>query len=141
MRYFVYLKRSLTRAWRSHLLLILLLACAISLPMGVSILRASYQRGDTLQAEFVSGGHHIGIYNAQPGDEAYFENLPGGTAVWEDGKLYIDRDPDTPILEYGDEGYFNKGDPLQTEVRTRAPESPNNLRIEYPETDFGENAR
>ena len=69
MRYFVYLKRSLTRAWRSHLLLVLLLTCAISLPMGVSILRASYQRGDTLQAEFVSGGHHIGIYNAQPGDE------------------------------------------------------------------------
>ena len=140
MRYFVYLKRSLTRAWRSHLLLILLLACAISLPMGVSILRASYQRGDTLQAEFVSGGHHIGIHNAQPGDEAYFENLPGGTAVWEDGKLYIDRDPDTPILEYGDEGYFNKGDPLQTEVRSRAQESPNNLIIEYHENYFGENA-
>ena len=140
MRYFVYLKRSLTRAWRSHLLLILLLTCAISLPMGVSILRASYQRGDTLQAEFVSGGHHIGIYNAQPGDEAYFENLPGGTAVWEDGKLYIDRDPDTPILEYGDEGYFNKGDPLQTEVRSRAQESPNNLIIEYHENYFGENA-
>ena len=69
MRYFVYLKRSLTRAWRSHLLLILLLAFALALPMGVSILRASYQRGDTLQAEFVSGGHHIGIHNAQPGDE------------------------------------------------------------------------
>ena len=140
MRYFVYLKRSLTRAWRSHLLLILLLTCAISLPMGVSILRASYQRGDTLQAEFVSGGHHIGIHNAQPGDEAYFADLPGGTAVWEDGKLYIDRDPDTPILEYGDEGYFNKGDPLQTEVRSRAQESPNNLIIEYHENYFGENA-
>ena len=60
MRYFIYLKRSLTRAWRSHLLLILLLACAISLPMGVSILRASYQRGDTLQAEVLQLGGAAG---------------------------------------------------------------------------------
>ena len=139
MRYFVYLRRSFTRAWRAHVLLILLLSCAISLPLGLSILYASYQHGDALRAEFVSGGHHIGIHNAKPGDEAYFADLQGGSAVWEDGKLYIDRDPDNPKVVFDDENY-SAGDPLHTDVRMRAEESPNSLIVEYYENYFGDNA-
>ena len=137
MRYFVYLKRSLTRAWRSHLLLILLLAFVLALPMEVSILRASYQHGDTLQAEFVSGGHHIGIHNAQPGDEAYFADLPGGTAVWENGKLYIDRNPSSHMVKYGDEN-FSEGDPLHRVVGERIRMVPHYLIVEYYENYFSE---
>ena len=140
MRYFIYLKRSLTRAWRSHLLLVLMLTCAISLPMGVSILHASYQRGDTLQAEFVSGGHHIGILNAQPGDEAYFADLPGATAVWEDGKLYIDRDPGSHMVRYGDENYSEEGDPLHDAVWERICMVPHYLIVEYFENYFDNHA-
>lgn len=139
MHYFIYLRRSLTRAWRSHLLLILLLACAISLPMGVSILRASYQCGERMRAEFVSGGHHIGIHNAQPGDEAYFADLPGATAVWEDGKLYIDRDPGSHMVKYGDEN-FSEGDPLHYAVGERIRMVSHYLIVEFYENYFDEYA-
>ena len=133
MQYFLYLRRSLTRAWRTHVLLVLLLACAILLPLCFSILQASYNYGYMLRKEYVSGGHDIGILNAQSGDEAIFADMVGARAVWENGKLYIDRDPDNPKTD------FETGtDPLQSYVHIAIINSGKRYIVdEYYENYFG----
>ena len=97
MRYFIYLKRSLTRAWRSHLLLVLLLAVAISLPICLSVIDASRLQGEEAFVYHHTQGHNVRIHDAVPGDEVYFENLRGGIAVWDGDILYVDRTADNPL--------------------------------------------
>ncbi len=107
MRYFLYLKRSLTRAWRSHLLLMLLLACALALPLCLSIMESSTQYGIQQYNAFHTGGHSLRIRNAKRGDETIFDCIPGTFTVWEDGKLYLDRTPDNP-LQYDEDGIMRE---------------------------------
>ena len=86
----LFFKAYFTRAWRSHLLLILLLACAISLPIGLSILESSYVCGameDNIRRGVV---HDMKIENAVAGDEVYFQTIADAEVFWEDGTLYID---------------------------------------------------
>lgn len=97
MKYFVYFRRSLTRAWREQLLFILMLTCTLALPLCVSLLQSSYTYGIEVYNDFVSGGHFGIIRYAQSGDEALFENLDGIIPVWEDGVLYLDRTADNPL--------------------------------------------
>lgn len=90
MKYFLYLRRSFTRAWREHLLLVLLLSCAMSLPLCMSIMESSYVHAaleDNVRRGVV---HDIRIENAVPGDEVYFREYEDAAVFWEDGNLYID---------------------------------------------------
>ncbi len=98
MRYFLYLRRSLTRAWREHLLQVLLLACAIALPLCISIFDTSTLCGWRDSNYYFSyGGHNFWIQNAVQGDEELFTELTGGVPVWDNGYLYVDRTADNPL--------------------------------------------
>ena len=98
MYYFLYLRRSFSRAWREHVLLLLLLACAISLPLSLSIIDASNLNGLTQQKYHYTRNHNYRIRNAEPGDESIFEAYPDlMTPVWDDGELYVDRTANNPL--------------------------------------------
>ena len=90
MQYFLYLRRSLTRAWRTHILLLLLLSCAISLPLCLSILESSYVRGAMEDNVRRGVNHDVKFENAVLGDEAYFQAIEDADVFWENGNLYID---------------------------------------------------
>ena len=72
MQYFLYLRRSLTLAWRAHVLLVLLVTCAISIPLCLSIIDASKLNGLAEQNYHYTRNHNFKIHNAEPGDEAIF---------------------------------------------------------------------
>ena len=98
MQYFLYLRRSLTRAWRAHVLLVLLVTCAISIPLCLSIIDASQLNGLAEQNYHYTRNHNFKIHNAEPGDEAIFAGyedmlLP----VWDEGELYVDRTANYPM--------------------------------------------
>ena len=98
MYYFLYLRRSFSRAWRAHVLLLLLLACAISLPLSLSIIDASNLNGLTQQKYHYTRNHNYRIRNAEPGDESIFEAYPDlMTPVWDDGEMYVDRTANNPL--------------------------------------------
>ena len=72
MQYFLYLRRSLTRAWRAHVLLVLLVTCAMAFPICLSILESGYVRG-ALEDNIRRGvSHDVRIDNAMPGDGCIF---------------------------------------------------------------------
>ncbi len=115
MRYLLYLRRSLTRDWREHLLLALLLACAIALPLCMSIYDTSTLRGwRDSNYHFSHGGHNFWIQNAVAGDEELFTELTGGVPVWDNGYLYVDRTADNPVR--WEDGRAVGGE-LQTELQ------------------------
>ena len=90
MQYFLYLRRSLTRVWRAHVLLVLLVTCAMAFPICLSILESGYVRG-ALEDNIRRGvNHDVRIDNAMPGDEVYFRAIVDGDVFWENDKLFID---------------------------------------------------
>ena len=105
MQYFLYLRRSLTRVWRAHVLLVLLLSVAISLPICLSIVDSSKLHGEKAFVEHHTQGHNVRIHGATPGDEACFAALRGGFAVWDGDILYVDRTEDNPLR-------FENGNPV-----------------------------
>ena len=109
MQYFLYLRRSLTRAWREHLLLVLLVTCAMAFPICLSILDAGYVQGLVAQNFQWSRGHGAVVHNAEPGDEELFSSVKGAVPVWEEGRLWLDRTADNPIV-YDENGEINLTD-------------------------------
>ena len=80
------------------MLLVLLVSCAISLPLCLSIIDASNLNGLTQQNYHYTRNHNYRIRNAEPGDESIFETYPDlMTPVWDDGELYVDRTANNPL--------------------------------------------
>lgn len=99
MKYFLYLRRLFSRAWREQLLLLFLLTTVVMLPLCMMILESSRVYGAEFENMLYTKGNGIIIHYAEPGDEEIFSDVPGAIAVWDDGVLYVDRTADNPWNE------------------------------------------
>ena len=75
MHYFLYLRRSLTRAWREHLLLLVVMTLAFALPLGMSVLAESCRYGgEQWYIAVTKGGYPVRIANVSAKDAAFFDS-------------------------------------------------------------------
>ena len=94
----VYLRASWRQRWMIHVLHGILLICAVSLPLCLSILEESSVYGAQKSNDYYTDGHAILVHNAALGDETYFSHLAEVVPVWTDDKLYLDRVPEYPLM-------------------------------------------
>ena len=92
MKYLIYLRGSLKRRTFRHLALFLILTCAMAMPLMVSIYRNSDLEGTRTEIRETTGGHYIHVENAKEEEFALITDIPGLTASWDDGTVYLDAD-------------------------------------------------
>lgn len=101
MHYFLYLRRSLTRAWREHLLLLVVMTLAFALPLGMSVLAESCRYGgEQWYIAVTKGGYPVRIANVSAKDAAFFDSLDGFTPIYSAEEEVMFLDPD-PQLQFG----------------------------------------
>ena len=89
MKYLVYLLRSLRRRPFRHLALVLILISAMTMPMIVSIYRASALQGVQERVWEFTRGHDFVIRYATEDDLPLFSDIPGLAATYEGGTIYL----------------------------------------------------
>ena len=102
MRYFLYLRRVLTRNPREQLLLLLVMVLSISLPLTMSVLYDSYVYGDEQQfLHFTKGGHTVRVENVAPDEVAFFAVFEAYTQIYveEEAVLFMDPPPEVDFEE------------------------------------------
>lgn len=89
MKYLVYLLRSLRRRPFRHLALVLILISAMTMPMIVSIYRASALQGVQERVWEYTRGSDFVIRYATAEDLPLFTDIPGLAATYEEGIIYL----------------------------------------------------
>lgn len=104
MRYLIYLKRSMQRRRWRHLSLLIILMCAMILPLIVSIYRSSNIYGMKMQTLNATKGYDYHLKNAQEKHLDAFRNIEGiSKAVFEDGTIYLAVSPEFSRSDETDE--------------------------------------
>ena len=103
MRYFLYLRRVLTRNPREQLLLLLVMVLSISLPLTMSVLYDSYVYGDAQQfLHFTKGGHTVRVENVAPDEVAFFAVFEAYTQIYVEKEAVLFMDPPPEVDFEGD---------------------------------------
>ncbi len=89
MSYLIYLKRSYMKRLKNHILLYIILTCAMILPLILSIYRDSIIHGDKSYIQEETRGYDYKVINAKEEYIEYFENIPGLSSYYEDDTIYI----------------------------------------------------
>lgn len=90
MSYLIYLKRSFKLRLKRHMILYVILTCAIILPLIISIFRDSIIFGNKLSVLQQTQGHTYHVQNAKPEYLEYFESIPGLSSSYKDNTIFID---------------------------------------------------
>ena len=103
MYYFLYLRRSFSRAWREHVLLLVVMTLAFALPLGMAVLAESCRYGgEQWYIDFTNGGYPVRIANVSAEDAAFFDSLDGFTPIYAAAEEVLFLAPD-PALHFGED--------------------------------------
>ncbi len=87
---YLYLTRSFLRRPKRHISLLLILTCALVLPLLISVYRDSLSYGTALRLLSETKGETFHILNASESDLPLFENIPGLSAPrYDGGTVYL----------------------------------------------------
>ncbi len=101
MNYLIYLKRSFKLRLKRHMILHVILTCAIILPLIISIYRDSIIFGQQLLVKHYTHGQTYHILNAKLEHLEYFKSIPGLSSFYEDNTIFINimsvEDANNPV--------------------------------------------
>lgn len=90
MSYLIYLKRSFKLRLKRHIILCVIVTCALILPLIISIFRDSIIFGQQLSLQQQTLGHTYTVRNAKPEYLNSFKNIPGLSSFYKDNAIFID---------------------------------------------------
>lgn len=103
MSYLIYLKNSYMYKLKRHVILFVILTCAMILPLTFSIYRDSIIFGQQSYVQYETKGQDYHVLNANSEYIDYFRNIPGLSSYYDDNTIYIsimsEEDGNNPVLK------------------------------------------